>query len=90
MYDATNYCGKYSDEEIKKLQKLHEKYGNKWGVIASHMGRSAASVKDRCRLFKQSGNQGKNKETLNFFKKKLISTLYKYEPNHFSGTIFAQ
>ena len=73
MYDATNYCGKYSDEEIKKLQKLHEKYGNKWGVIASHMGRSAASVKDRCRLFKQSGNQGKNKESLIF-----------YEPNHFS------
>ncbi|XP_077090882.1 cyclin-D-binding Myb-like transcription factor 1 [Siphateles boraxobius] len=59
MYDNRNHVGKYTDEEINKLKELKEKHGNDWATIGAALGRSASSVKDRCRLMKDTCNTGK-------------------------------
>lgn len=59
MYDNRNHVGKYTDEEINKLKELRQKHGNDWATIGSALGRSASSVKDRCRLMKDTCNTGK-------------------------------
>ncbi|KAG0723327.1 Cyclin-D-binding Myb-like transcription factor 1 [Chionoecetes opilio] len=58
IYDNHNHIGKYSSEEVSKLRELHVKHGNNWQAIAAHLGRSAASVKDRCRLLNEHCNRG--------------------------------
>lgn len=58
MYDNHNHIGKYSSEEVIKLRELRMKHGNNWQVIAQYLGRSAASVKDRCRLLHENCNRG--------------------------------
>ncbi|XP_048091320.1 cyclin-D-binding Myb-like transcription factor 1 isoform X1 [Alosa alosa] len=59
MYDNRNHVGKYTPEEIEKLKELREKHGNDWATIGVALGRSASSVKDRCRLMKDTCNTGK-------------------------------
>ncbi|XP_073694609.1 cyclin-D-binding Myb-like transcription factor 1 [Garra rufa] len=59
MYDNRNHVGKYTDEEIDKLKALRQKHGNDWATIGAALGRSASSVKDRCRLMKDTCNTGK-------------------------------
>nr|XP_046235179.1 cyclin-D-binding Myb-like transcription factor 1 isoform X2 [Scatophagus argus] len=59
MYDNRNHVGKYTAEEIEKLKTLREKHGNDWATIGAALGRSASSVKDRCRLMKDTCNTGK-------------------------------
>uniref|UniRef100_A0A087YF38 Cyclin-D-binding Myb-like transcription factor 1 n=1 Tax=Poecilia formosa TaxID=48698 RepID=A0A087YF38_POEFO len=59
MYDDRNHVGKYTPEEIEKLKALREKHGNDWATIGAALGRSASSVKDRCRLMKETCNTGK-------------------------------
>uniref|UniRef100_A0A2L2Y3E6 Cyclin-D-binding Myb-like transcription factor 1 n=1 Tax=Parasteatoda tepidariorum TaxID=114398 RepID=A0A2L2Y3E6_PARTP len=59
MYDNKNHVGKYTSEELAKLKKLRSVYGNDWQAIGAAMGRSASSIKDRCRLMKDNCNQGK-------------------------------
>lgn len=59
MYDNRNHVGKYTPEEIDKLKMLKEKHGNDWATIGAALGRSASSVKDRCRLMKDTCNTGK-------------------------------
>uniref|UniRef100_A0A3B5PR23 Cyclin-D-binding Myb-like transcription factor 1 n=1 Tax=Xiphophorus maculatus TaxID=8083 RepID=A0A3B5PR23_XIPMA len=59
MYDDRNHVGKYTPEEIEKLKTLREKHGNDWATIGAALGRSASSVKDRCRLMKETCNTGK-------------------------------
>ncbi|XP_037552054.1 cyclin-D-binding Myb-like transcription factor 1 [Nematolebias whitei] len=59
MYDNRNHVGKYTPEEIEKLRTLREKHGNDWATIGAALGRSASSVKDRCRLMKDTCNTGK-------------------------------
>lgn len=59
MYDNRNHVGKYTPEEIEKLKTLKEKHGNDWATIGAALGRSASSVKDRCRLMKDTCNTGK-------------------------------
>uniref|UniRef100_A0A672HW94 Cyclin-D-binding Myb-like transcription factor 1 n=1 Tax=Salarias fasciatus TaxID=181472 RepID=A0A672HW94_SALFA len=59
MYDNRNHVGKYTPEEIQKLRGLREKHGNDWATIGAALGRSASSVKDRCRLMKDTCNTGK-------------------------------
>ncbi|XP_013393350.1 cyclin-D-binding Myb-like transcription factor 1 [Lingula anatina] len=59
MYDQKNHMGKYTPEEIEKLRELKVKYGTDWARIGQALGRSAASVKDRCRLMKDTCNSGK-------------------------------
>ncbi|XP_028305756.1 cyclin-D-binding Myb-like transcription factor 1 isoform X2 [Gouania willdenowi] len=59
MYDNRNHVGKYAPEEIEKLKTLKEKHGNDWATIGAALGRSASSVKDRCRLMKDTCNTGK-------------------------------
>ncbi|XP_071187686.1 cyclin-D-binding Myb-like transcription factor 1 isoform X2 [Salvelinus alpinus] len=59
MYDNRNHVGKYSPEEISKLKELRQKHGNDWATIGAALGRSASSVKDRCRLMKDTCNTGK-------------------------------
>ncbi|GFT52462.1 cyclin-D-binding Myb-like transcription factor 1 [Nephila pilipes] len=59
MYDNKNHVGKYTTEELEKLKKLRSIYGNDWQAIGAAMGRSASSIKDRCRLMKDNCNQGK-------------------------------
>uniref|UniRef100_A0A3B4Y007 Cyclin-D-binding Myb-like transcription factor 1 n=1 Tax=Seriola lalandi dorsalis TaxID=1841481 RepID=A0A3B4Y007_SERLL len=54
MYDNRNHVG-YTPDEIEKL-KLREKHGNDWATIGAALGRSASSVKDRCRLMKDTCN----------------------------------
>ncbi len=58
LYDFRNYIGKYSDEDVAKLERLHEKYGHDWATIGHCMGRSSASVKDRCRLLRKNKKTG--------------------------------
>lgn len=38
--------------------RLKEKHGNDWATIGAALGRSASSVKDRCRLMKDTCNTG--------------------------------
>ncbi|XP_062339348.1 cyclin-D-binding Myb-like transcription factor 1 [Osmerus eperlanus] len=59
MYDNRNHVGKYTPEEIGKLKELRKKFGNDWATIGAALGRSASSVKDRCRLMKDTCNTGK-------------------------------
>lgn len=58
MYDNKNHIGKYSSEELDQLKVLRATYGNDWRVIGNALGRSAASIKDRCRLMKENCRQG--------------------------------
>ncbi|AWO98346.1 putative cyclin-D-binding Myb-like transcription factor 1 [Scophthalmus maximus] len=59
MYDNRNHVGKYTPDEIEKLKSLRQKHGNDWATIGAALGRSASSVKDRCRLMKDTCNTGK-------------------------------
>ncbi|KAL4226547.1 Cyclin-D-binding Myb-like transcription factor 1 [Mactra antiquata] len=59
MYDQKNHIGKYSYEEKIKLKELRAKHGNDWATIGQALGRSASSVKDKCRLMKETCNSGK-------------------------------
>ncbi|XP_025107813.1 cyclin-D-binding Myb-like transcription factor 1 isoform X2 [Pomacea canaliculata] len=59
MYDQKNHMGKYTQDEIKKLRELRAKHGNDWAAIGLALGRSASSVKDKCRLMKDNCNSGK-------------------------------
>ncbi|KAL8618169.1 hypothetical protein ACOMHN_059176 [Nucella lapillus] len=59
MYDQKNHRGKYSPEEINKLRELRAKHGSDWAAIGNELGRSASSVKDKCRLMKDNCNAGK-------------------------------
>ncbi|KAJ7329498.1 hypothetical protein JRQ81_015672 [Phrynocephalus forsythii] len=59
MYDDRNHVGKYTPDEIEKLKELRIKHGNDWATIGATLGRSASSVKDRCRLMKDTCNTGK-------------------------------
>ncbi|XP_069765691.1 cyclin-D-binding Myb-like transcription factor 1 isoform X2 [Narcine bancroftii] len=59
MYDNRNHVGKYTPQEIEKLKELRCKHGNDWATIGAALGRSASSVKDRCRLMKDTCNTGK-------------------------------
>ncbi|XP_006003491.1 cyclin-D-binding Myb-like transcription factor 1 isoform X2 [Latimeria chalumnae] len=59
MYDNRNHVGKYTPEEIDQLKELRAKHGNDWATIGAALGRSASSVKDRCRLMKDTCNTGK-------------------------------
>lgn len=58
MYDQKNHIGKYTPEEISKLRELRQLHGNDWARIGNVLGRSAASVRDRCRLMKDSCRYG--------------------------------
>lgn len=59
MYDQKNYVGKYSQDEMIKLRELRSKHGTDWAAIGAVLGRSASSVKDKCRLMKDTCNSGK-------------------------------
>ncbi|XP_072097843.1 cyclin-D-binding Myb-like transcription factor 1 isoform X1 [Mobula birostris] len=59
MYDNRNHVGKYTPQEIEKLKELRSRHGNDWATIGAALGRSASSVKDRCRLMKDTCNTGK-------------------------------
>lgn len=41
------------------LCRLRAKHGNDWATIGQALGRSASSVKDKCRLMKETCNSGK-------------------------------
>ncbi|KAK3101344.1 hypothetical protein FSP39_002865 [Pinctada imbricata] len=73
MYDQKNYVGKYTPEEIYKLKELRSMYGNDWASIGLALGRSASSVKDKCRLMKDTCNSGK---WLPMEERKLCSAVY--------------
>ncbi|KAG9489949.1 hypothetical protein GDO78_005715 [Eleutherodactylus coqui] len=59
MYDDRNHVGKYTHAEIERLRELRVKHGNDWATIGAALGRSASSVKDRCRLMKETCKTGK-------------------------------
>ncbi|KAG8577044.1 hypothetical protein GDO81_010049 [Engystomops pustulosus] len=59
MYDDRNHVGKYTHAEIARLRELRVKHGNDWATIGAALGRSASSVKDRCRLMKETCKTGK-------------------------------
>ncbi|ESO06937.1 hypothetical protein HELRODRAFT_191249 [Helobdella robusta] len=59
MYDRKNYIGKYSPEELVQLKELQKKYGCDWTAIGNSIGRSASSVRDRCRLSRNKWKHGK-------------------------------
>ena len=41
--------------------RLRKKFGNDWATIGAALGRSASSVKDRCRLMKDTCNTGRTR-----------------------------
>ena len=45
------------------VSRLREKHGNDWATIGAALGRSASSVKDRCRLMKDTCNTGEEDQT---------------------------
>ncbi|KAM9402752.1 cyclin-D-binding Myb-like transcription factor 1 isoform 7-T8 [Salvelinus alpinus] len=57
MYDNRNHVGKSSEDVY--VFRLRQKHGNDWATIGAALGRSASSVKDRCRLMKDTCNTGK-------------------------------
>uniref|UniRef100_A0AAY4C1C3 Cyclin-D-binding Myb-like transcription factor 1 n=1 Tax=Denticeps clupeoides TaxID=299321 RepID=A0AAY4C1C3_9TELE len=60
MYDNRNHVGKWHREDtFLFLRSLRTKHGNDWATIGAALGRSASSVKDRCRLMKDTCNTGK-------------------------------
>merc|ERR1712226_921784 len=59
IYDSKNYVGKYSPDEVEKLEKLNQICPNDWKSIGLLLGRSASSVKDRARLIKPRNNRGR-------------------------------
>ena len=66
-YETGNYNGKYTPEEVVKLKELKRKHGNDWTAIGLALGRSASSVKDRCRLLNEKCSSGNvcNDDTMN-------------------------
>ncbi|XP_071439406.1 cyclin-D-binding Myb-like transcription factor 1 [Hetaerina americana] len=59
MYDNKNHVGKYNTTELQRLRELRQKHGNDWQKIGTALGRSASSIRDRCRLLKENCNTGK-------------------------------
>uniref|UniRef100_A0A8C4HBV8 Cyclin-D-binding Myb-like transcription factor 1 n=1 Tax=Dicentrarchus labrax TaxID=13489 RepID=A0A8C4HBV8_DICLA len=59
MYDNRNHLFKYTQVVLYLAFRLREKHGNDWATIGAALGRSASSVKDRCRLMKDTCNTGK-------------------------------
>ncbi|XP_046405823.1 cyclin-D-binding Myb-like transcription factor 1 [Ischnura elegans] len=59
MYDNKNHVGKYNSAELQRLRELRQKHGNDWQKIGTALGRSASSIRDRCRLMKDNCNTGK-------------------------------
>ncbi|XP_064605099.1 cyclin-D-binding Myb-like transcription factor 1 isoform X2 [Liolophura sinensis] len=59
MYDQKNHIGKYSSNEMEQLRDLRRKHGADWALIGAALGRSASSVKDKCRLMNDRCNSGK-------------------------------
>ena len=49
------FQGVYTQAEIEKLKGLLKQFGPEWKLIGEKLGRSAQSVKDRCRQFKELG-----------------------------------
>lgn len=41
------------------LSRLQSKHGTDWAAIGAVLGRSASSVKDKCRLMKDTCNSGR-------------------------------
>ena len=60
-YESGNYNGKYTPDEVKKLKELKSMHGNDWTAIGQALGRSASSVKDRCRLLNDNCSSGKKR-----------------------------
>ncbi|XP_078082498.1 uncharacterized protein LOC144502444 [Mustelus asterias] len=58
MYDPKRCKGRYTDEELKKLQHLQIVYGNQWKKIAELMDRTDVSVMGRAKTLKNSFNFG--------------------------------
>lgn len=70
MYDPNRYKGKYTEEELERLNNLHKVHGNRWVKIANLMDRTDTSVICRARLLKKSLNQGAwSKEEVRTFMK---------------------
>ncbi|XP_065916247.1 cyclin-D-binding Myb-like transcription factor 1 isoform X2 [Dysidea avara] len=42
--------GKFTEEEVKQLKKLHEQHGNQWVDIGHQMDRTNQSVRDKVRI----------------------------------------
>ncbi|KAJ8261962.1 hypothetical protein GJAV_G00160480 [Gymnothorax javanicus] len=82
MYDNRNHVGKYTPEEINKLKELRVKHGNDWATIGAALGRSASSVKDRCRLMKDTCNTGKWTEEEERRLAEVVHELTGTEPGH--------
>lgn len=47
LFDQENHLGRFSDEELCTLKKLHQLHGNNWKAISDHMGRSVYALQKR-------------------------------------------
>ncbi|XP_051892998.1 transcription termination factor 1-like [Pristis pectinata] len=58
MFDPNRCKGRYTEEELEKLNNLRKIHGNHWIKIAKLMDRSDTSVLNRARLLKKSLKTG--------------------------------
>ncbi|KAK9735644.1 hypothetical protein RND81_04G217200 [Saponaria officinalis] len=70
--------GKFTDEEVEVIVKLHKLLGNRWSLIAGRLpGRTANDVKNywHCHLNKRLNSSSKNETTKNNSKKQVNENL---------------
>nr|XP_046184420.1 transcription termination factor 1-like isoform X1 [Oncorhynchus gorbuscha] len=56
MFDGSNYKGRFTEEELHTLKKLHALHGNKWAKISALTGRSESALEKR--FAQMSANRG--------------------------------
>ncbi|XP_055761039.1 transcription termination factor 1-like [Salvelinus fontinalis] len=56
IFDASNYKGRFTEEELHSLKKLQTLHGNKWATISELTGRSESALEKR--FAQMSANRG--------------------------------
>ncbi|XP_059849770.1 transcription termination factor 1-like [Hypanus sabinus] len=86
MFDPNRCKGRYTEEELKKLNHLLQIHGNQWIKIGKLMDRSDTSVLNRARLLKKSLKTGpwskKEVRTLMKIMEKIIKERMAELPNN--------
>jgi len=75
-YDVNNHKGVYTASEVEILKNLLSKHGPDWKLIGEKLGRSAQSVKDRSRQFKDIDLKTNNGKWTGEEEKRLVMAVH--------------